>query len=673
MGVAKKGRRSGGSSAPSRISDSRFASFETDPRFRLPSSKKTKTAIDKRFSHMLKSEDFISGAKVDRYGRKLKSDAGKKALQNLYRAEDEEEDNNSSGGEETKRAPGTESGDENDEEDADEDVEAVGAQNIEQKASKGRPYDPARDGGFSSSDSDSESDREEEAVEELDDNTAASMQRFADEQAQVEEGDVTKRIAIVNLDWDHIKSHDLMALFTSFLPAAGKGRIEKVSVYPSEFGKERMQREELEGPRIKQELLQEEDDKDFDSDALRAYQLDRLRYYYAVMVCSDPATAHTIYEATDGTEYLSSSNFIDLRFIPDDVTFDDEPRDECTSVLEGYEPVEFVTNALQSSKVKLTWDIHPEEAARKQSMQKAFSGSRADMQENDLRAYLASDTEDEAGSPDEGDEGLSKKELAKKKLREALGLGDESAAKSSKDGPVGDMEITFTSALMEGPKKVKKAEEEETTIERYARKERERKQRKKEQNVAKRNDAQSDGSADEAPADSTEDLGFNDPFFTTEEPAVSKSQIRKEDRLKKREAREAEEAENAASKAKLKRIMDDGAEEDGMKKRGKDDEDASANLQESKSLRLDDRFSSLFENHEYAIDTSNPSYTRTEALKKMLDDGRKRKTRERDDGAEPETSSKKNKKAKKEKHDNDVDLGSLVASVKQKAKKKSKV
>ena len=80
------------------------------------------------------------------------------------------------------------------------------------------------------------------------------------------------------------------------------------------------------------------------------------------MICSDKNTAHKIYEATDGSEYLSSSNFLDLRFIPDDVTFDDEPRDECDRVPAGYKPIEFVTDALQHSKVKLTWDMHPDES-----------------------------------------------------------------------------------------------------------------------------------------------------------------------------------------------------------------------------------------------------------------------------------------------------------------------
>ncbi|KAL2114288.1 hypothetical protein VUR80DRAFT_9510 [Thermomyces stellatus] len=682
--MGKKSKSTTGS-AGGRITDSRFASFETDPRFRLPSTKKTKTTIDKRFARMLDSDEFTSAAKVDKYGRRLKSDAGKKALENLYRQEEEEEKD-----EDEEKDDDGKSGEDEASADEEDEVPEIDDNEVEKQLEAAKSYDPARDGGFSTSESE-ESDVEE--VEE-DVDVGASMQRFADEQAEVEEGEVTNRFAVVNMDWDYVKSHDLFALFSSFLNNVD-GKVEKVSIYPSEFGKERMRREEVEGPpkeifrkskreesdaelsdseaedeKIKNELLKDGDDADFDSDALRAYQLDRLRYYYAVVICSDPKTAKAIYDATDGTEYLSSSNFIDLRFIPDDVTFDDEPRDECTSVPDDYEPVDFTTNALQSSKVKLTWDMHPEEATRKQSMRKAFSGSRAEIQEDDLRAYLASDSEDEEGDA---------KEEAKKKLRAALGLGDdgEKGENGAKDGPVGDMEITFTSALLDQPKE----EREETTIEKYKRKEKERRQRRKERAMANRKE-RGEGTS-EKPTDG-EDLGFDDPFFTTEEPEVSKSQLRKEEKRKKREAREAETAEKAEEKERLQKMMDEGEQEDGMdrfqhfdmkeimraekeknkkkKKKGKKDADKAPAADEGKVPVLDDRFKAMFESHEYAVDTSNPQYTRTETMQKMLEEGRKRKN-----AGDGEDGERKGKKKRKE-AEADLDLNGLVASVKQKAR-----
>ncbi|KAH6894537.1 hypothetical protein B0T10DRAFT_480688 [Thelonectria olida] len=680
-----KGAKKKGGSSSSRISDARFASFETDPRYRLPSKKQAKTTIDKRFAHMLKDEDFTATAKVDRYGRKLKSDNKKKALQRLYREEgDEDEDE--------------------DQEDEEEGIEVDDDETVQRELRAAHAkLDPARGGGFSSSesesDSDSDSDQDNGGVEV---EAEGDMQRLQDEQADVEDGEVTNRIAIVNLDWDHVKSTDLMALFSSFIEE-DTGKVEKISIYPSEFGKERMQQEELEGPpkelfkkaarsddsdddsedsdsdeedeKIKKELLQEGDDQDFDSDALRSYQLDRLRYYYAVMVCSSPELAKKIYDATDGREYQSSSNFIDLRFVPDDVTFDDEPRDECKEIPGSYKPVEFVTNALQSSKVKLTWDMNPDEVSRKESINRAFSGSRTQIEENDLKAYLASDSDDSGEEDDDqdGEDGedapkLSKKELARQKMRAALGLGDEPAAKASKDGPVGDMQITFTPALTEGATKTKD-EQEETTIEKYKRKERERKEKKRQKSKAKREGIDSDDEeVEEAPAaDADDDLGFNDPFFTTADDSApaSKTSIRKEERRKKREAREAQESESKADKAKLEKVMAEDANDNqadhldhfdmneiiraekvkakkGKAKKRAEAKQSRGGLQEDFSMDVgDDRFKAVFDSHEYAIDPSNPKFKGTEGMKKLLEEGRK-KRRAGNDEAEP-----RSKKAKK--------------------------
>ncbi|KAL2141429.1 hypothetical protein VTI28DRAFT_2429 [Corynascus sepedonium] len=701
----KKPKR--GNVSDSRIADPRFASFETDPRYQLPSKKTLKTKLDKRFSRVLKDADFVASAKVDRYGRKLKTDTKRKALQRLYEEEEQ--------------------GDESVGEDAQVEDDDIVRRELEKADAK---YDPARGGGFSSSESDSDSDEESdsEAEPEAEDQEEESRPgiHLRREKQEVEEGEVTNRFAVVNIDWDNIKSVDLLALFSSFVPPGG--RIEKVSIYPSEFGKERMQREEVEGPpreifkkgkdsddeddeddsssesesdddgaddsdeEVKKELLQEGNDQDFDSDALRTYQLDRLRYYYAVVVCSDKNTAHKIYEATDGSEYLSSSNFLDLRFIPDDVSFDDEPRDECDSVPSGYQPVEFVTDALQHSKVKLTWDMHPEEVNRKESIKKAFTGSRSDIAENDLRAYLASDSESDDGEGedvpaeerDADGAPLSKKELARRKMRAALGLSDEPAPKPSKSGPVGEMEITFTPALSEKPKK---DEAEETTIEKYKRKERERKERKRAMALAKREGIEPDAVQEQQVEEDGEDLGFDDPFFTSEPVKPSKSAMRKEERLKKRAAREKEEAENAAQKAQLELLM---ADENGgsthldhfdmkeitraeklknkKKKKGKKGVEDNGGLQEDFNLDVEDsRFKAVFENHEFAIDPSNPKYKATQGMKKLLEEGRKK----RKAGPADSPSGKQDQRSpKKAKPDGDQELSTLVEAVKKKVKAK---
>lgn len=673
------------SAATSEINDSRFSNFTTDPRFRLPSKKHTRTTIDKRFSRMLKDDDFSNTAKVDRYGRKLSSSGKKKALERLY-VPDEEED-----------------------------VEVEDDDVVEKELKRAEGYDAARGGGFSSSE-DEESD-EEEGGAEIEEAEFPDMQA---EQATVEMGEVTSRIAVVNLDWDNIRSIDLMAVFQSFVKG---GRIHKISIYQSEFGKERMEREELEGPpkeifarkpeeelseedseddsdeedeKIKKQLQQEDEGQDFDGAALRQYQLERLRYYYAVIVCSDNETAQNIYESVDGTEYLSSANFFDLRFIPDGTEFDNKPRDECDNVPAGYRPTEFVTDALQHSKVKLTWDMDPEEASRKDAIKRAFSGSRAEIGENDLRAYLGSDSEDdEPEAVDEEEPKLSKKELARQKMRAALGLADEPLKSSKKEkGPVGDIEITFTAGLSSKEKGDSIFENkpiiEETTAERYIRKEKERKARRKEKAKAIREGRDPDAVDEEPAADEAkeEDLGFEDPFFATDEQVKDKAAkgLRKEERRKKREAKQAAAEEKASQRAELELLMQDNSTETAthldhfdineiaraekkkgkkLRKKGKEVEGSKrGGLQEGFEIDVQDpRFRSVHESHEFAIDRSHPRFKGTEGMKKLLEEGRKRRL---GDGEVEEVVQKK-KKRKDE--GGEEGLSSLVESVKKKSKK----
>lgn len=102
-----------------------------------------------------------------------------------------------------------------------------------------------------------------------------SLFPLEEEEAEEEETiDPTTRIAIVNMDWDNLRSLDIYKVFQSILSSSYNpiemesskkgegskprvrgqptqkpdGRLIDVKIYPSEFGKERMAREEIEGP-----------------------------------------------------------------------------------------------------------------------------------------------------------------------------------------------------------------------------------------------------------------------------------------------------------------------------------------------------------------------------------------------------------------------------------------
>lgn len=643
------------------MADSRFNALATDPRYRLPSRKQSRTPVDPRFKRLLTDE---KKSKVDKYGRRTKPAAGTR---------ERRVDKQRITGKQAAREVVGSSEEESEEE------ELLDEETVEKR-------DPAREGGFSESSSEEESTSEENSDDEIElaEETAG--------QEQIEDvpmGEVTQRIACVNLDWDNIRATDIMAVASSFVPTAGK--IDRVTIYPSEFGRERMEREELEGPpreifassanhkhasdsdsdddndaeeeeessddeKIKRQLQQGQvnEGEEFDTAKLRQYQLERLRYYYAVISCDSLSTAKALYDNMDGREYLTTSNFFDLRFIPDTTSFDDDkPRGECAKLPDGYKPNDFRTEALTHSKAKLTWD--DDDTTRKEVQKRAFS--RREMDENDLQAYIGSDSSD-AGSVASRksaaeDRKKTKKEAERAKMRAALGLGEANTGKKTvaKDEPVGDMQITFTSGLSgekNGGKGVfeNEPQDEESTRQRYIRKERERKQRRKEK-FKSGGQAEEDGDAEAR----DEDKGFDDPFFHS---AASEQKAREKDSKKKKVAKQSADEEQATERQRkeLELLMAGDQADDlehfdmreiekaekAARRKGKkrpaarvDSKDAQAAQDVADVDAQDPRFSALFENHEYAIDPTAPLFTRTKGMKAFVEEGRQQRKRRKVD------------------------------------------
>lgn len=137
--------------------------------------------------------------------------------------------------------------------------------------------------------------------------------------------------------------------------------------------------------------------------ALRAYELSKLRYYFAVAVCDSARTAESLYQQLDGVEFEHSAMVFDLRFIPDDISFANRKiRDECKgSVRSNYKPPDFIVKALQHTRVDCTWDLD-EDLDRSKKLTNVSMWRQ--LHASDLQQYLA-DSEDE----DEEDPAIQKK------------------------------------------------------------------------------------------------------------------------------------------------------------------------------------------------------------------------------------------------------------------------
>ena len=102
----------------------------------------------------------------------------------------------------------------------------------------------------------------------------------------------------------------------------------------------------------------EDDGGAYHLEKLWQYQLNRLKYYYAVVECDCEGTASNIYDECDGQEFESSAAKLDLRFIPDEMDFDQKAHDVCKAMpdVSQYEPRILMNSALQQAQVHLTWD-----------------------------------------------------------------------------------------------------------------------------------------------------------------------------------------------------------------------------------------------------------------------------------------------------------------------------
>ncbi|KAI9560938.1 hypothetical protein GHT06_011894 [Daphnia sinensis] len=712
----------------SALNDKRFANIGKDPRFRRVPASTRKVVVDKRFNAMFKDRQFKLKYAVDKRGKPTNLTSTEQ-LKDFYEIESEgsDEENNGDADEEDLNS------------DVEKETEIKDHENHEKakkptiptlkkstkivngfhvsdlKEDKDEPtlelndavkaklqdlnVDYARGEGllFSDSSSSEEDSDEEEDEEEV-------IHDWGELDKDAEETDTpTFRLAVCNMDWDRIRAVDLMVVLQSFAPQGGN--VRSVTIFPSQYGLERMKEEEVLGPKelveMKQDAATSTDEKgetdevdDYHREKLRQYQINRLKYYYAVAECDSVETANKIYEECDGQEFESSAARLDLRFIPDDMVFDEKPHDVCNAMpdVSQYEPQIFMTSALQQAEVHLTWD--ETDPSRMQTMQKLFKGKNGkptlDVDDERIKNFLATSSEEEEDEDEnpvktkslvddeevDGTEsciGESERIAKYRNLLATIAQSEEEAKKNKGDV---EMEISWGVGLQakaEEMVKKKMAEKAlETPWEQQLAKRREKlkakRQEKKKIEVAPPSDDEEE--SDDIPSD----IDMNDPYF--------KEEFEKEDFRKKKpglKSKKVEEtsysADEATKAAELELLLmddNDGKRHFNLKSIIKDEKrsgkkgtkktnEAEKSKNDDFKIQVDDpRFAALFTSHHFNLDPSDSNFKKTEAMETILLE--KQKRRKSEPNAEVTNHPQEQGEAKKPKVD--TELSRLVRSVK---------
>ncbi|VDK53326.1 unnamed protein product [Anisakis simplex] len=546
------------------VNDERFESVLSDPRFDSLANKERKVVIDKRFKGMLSDAKFGTKCSVDMRGRRLNLENRNK-LDRLYDVDSESSSN--------------ESGTDHESE--------IGDINRPVKLDLARG-----DGNITSSD---ESDDEWKFDEDKEDSISHEWGELDKSASRVEWA--TKRLALCNMEWDRVSANDIYVVLSSFKPPP-PAAIRSVTIYLSDFGKERLAEEEKIGPRLPK--LSEAIDDTLESDkrkreALRAYQLDRMRYYYAIIECDRMQTAATIYEQCDGVEFESSAVRMDLRFVPDNMTFEENSvKDSVTEEdvnLNVFKPKFFESAALSKSATKLTWDETDPE--RIKAEHEAFQPD-ADLEQLEHLIAPGSSDEDDDAEDHKKDEYLSS-------------LTADYSGSDNAESFVDDKKTTGDVSSISLKTKTEHVDDASKEM------------------ITEENSKN---------ADEKEDRRSNSDLTPWQKYLQKKKQKRKERKALIAELKRKQKAErgtkNEENQNDAKQEAPTDKHDDRIQKSEQNDESISNKIvderDEATGFISDDRFAALYTDSAFAIDQSNPSFKSWKlAEKQAIEKKRKRK------------------------------------------------
>jgi hypothetical protein len=498
---------------------------------------------------------------------------------------------------------------------------------------------------------------------------AVSASASDDSGEAVPRGEPTRRLALVNMDWNHISAVDILAVMRSLAPAGGK--VLRVSVYPTALYLSRAEKEAKYGPQFDYDAENLSSDDDLmpkttheleekqkrEIELIRRYEKLRMRYFFAVIECDSVVTASALYDAADGIEFERSSNFIDLRFIPDlSHEFESRsPRDTADTVPFDYAPQPFATRALQHSNVQLTWDADDQRRLKKLQKRRF---TEDELKDEDFKAYLASSTDSEGDHDRDAAwiDAYRKRLLGSDELGESAGsVAEFESSKPDRDVSDGnsdvDMEVTYIPSLERlGQRIITEREKRELQHEETRLLARENKRSRRAwrravpgttTEVSEQNERNSNEGA--SGTESNEHLMnrnvSRDPLlvaYSSREDAASDTETQPATRsdllssaasgLSSQHPGRSKQRDASAEppKAALSMEYDSAHANAGQRRRRRKEKRSKASTDVATNLEMlpfnpdDERFRAIYEDHEFAIDPTNPRFSRSKEANVLL-------------------------------------------------------
>ncbi|SPJ11283.1 small subunit rRNA processing factor, putative [Plasmodium sp. DRC-Itaito] len=132
-------------------------------------------------------------------------------------------------------------------------------------------------------------------------------------------------------------------------------------------------------------------DEDDENEKIRLYQIQRSRYYFALVECYNKEIVEFLYEELNDMDADFCINYLDLRIIDDNCSLDDyKIKESCDKIPENYEFHYSVSTALKHTHAQSTWEENPK---RKKLLSTKFNEEQ--LRELDLKEYLANSSSDE--------------------------------------------------------------------------------------------------------------------------------------------------------------------------------------------------------------------------------------------------------------------------------------